>query len=407
MVRIGEDVSEKGYYVPGYFGVNQYIRGTWACKKSHGTVVTAPPPPSVVDKSRFEPSVYAHIVTSKYADHLPIHRQAGILARMGFAIAKSTLCDMVRDVALLMTVVLAEMKRQLLLVHYLRTDDTPVDVLPEKGSGKGVTQGRLWVYLTEDGKAVFDFTMSRSRDGPASFLEGFKGYLQGDGYAGYEHICRSGEVVKVGCWAHARRKFVDALDADRTRSAQALRLIGRLYWIESAAQKRMETDPQFDLEALHALRQRRSLKVLGQIKTWLDMQDRDPALLPKSPVRDAVGYALNQWPDLVRYTEDGHVNIDNNGAERALRQVAVGRKNFLFLGSPKGGDSAAVIYSLMGSCKVLGIDPFAYMTDVLTQLAANRKTPPESLTPWAWRDARVNAAVAAAVTPATEPSPGP
>jgi transposase len=232
---------------------------------------------------------------------------------------------------------------------------------------------------------VFDYTPDRSRDGPQSFLAGYKGYLQADAYAGYDCIYAGQEVVEVACWAHARRKFFDAMKSDARRSQIALGFIRRLYEVEKRAR---------DLAAASrcALRQSESGPVLAQLKAWLDEQN--PSVPPKSPMGLAISYARSQWIALTRYLEDGILDIDNNAAERALRRVAIGRKNWMFAGSDKGGHRAAIIYTLVASCARLKIDPYDYLRDVLERLPTHSPDALAELTPQAWKLSRVAAQAA-------------
>jgi hypothetical protein len=266
-----------------------------------------------------------------------------------------------------------------------------VDVLVNRGGPKNKRrkiQGRIWVYIALGGRVVFDFSLSRSRDGPVSFLKGFRGYLQGDKYSGYDYLALKDGITKVGCWAHVRRKYVEALDADRKRSAFMIWLIGWLYRIESMLKARRARDPSYDDERTLAARKRLAHHVLDKIHATLKGYEKDPDVLPKSPLGQAVSYTLNQWDDLKVYPDDLELVPDNNASERALRAVAIGRKNYLFMGSPQGGKTAAVLYSLIGTCKALHLNPYPYLLDVTERLVRDRSTPPVELTPWAWRDAR-------------------
>jgi hypothetical protein len=270
------------------------------------------------------------------------------------------------------------MKQRVLSSPKIHTDDTPVPVLDPTREVRRT--GRLWVYLGdgESEEVIFDYTPDRSRDGPTRFLAGYKGYLQADAYAGYDSLYAGGEVIEVGCWAHARRKFFDAMKTDSRRCQVALGFIRRLYEVEKRG--RDLTAPQ-----RQALRQQESAPVLSALRSWLDEQ----ALLvpPRSLLAEAINYARAQWTALNRYVEDGRLDIDNNAAERALRRVAIGRKNWLFAGSDAGGRSAAIIYSLIASCARLKIDPYEYLRDVLTRLPAHVSSAAD-LTPQAWQAAR-------------------
>jgi hypothetical protein len=226
---------------------------------------------------------------------------------------------------------------------------------------------------------VFDFTSGRGRDGPRTFLSDFRGCLQVDAYAGYDAVLRENRIVDVGCWAHARRRFFKAVDGDRANAGAAIAMIRRLYEVEHEAKTH-----GLDADGRRELRQRVSKSVLGELKPWLEALR--PHVLPKSPMGDAIGYALRQWEPLTRYLDDGRLEIDNNRVERQMRTVAVGRKNWMFAGSADGARRAATIYSLVCTCGLLGIEPWAYLKDVLQRLA--ERADPASLTPRLWKAAR-------------------
>ena len=325
--KIGEEVSRQLDYVPASFIVREHVRAKYACKSCEETVVLAPLPPQPIEKGLPGPGLLAHVLVSKYADHLPLYRQEGIYRRQGVELSRSTLCDWVRDCATLLGPIVRAMTRELLASKKIHTDDTPVPV-QDRLRAKRTRTGRLWVYLGDRDHpyTVYDYTPSRKRDGPVRFLGDYKGYLQADAFAGYDAIYAGKEVIEVACWAHARRKFYDALTTDRERGHAALAFIGQLYTVEREARER-----GLDTEARCALRNERSWPVLESFRRWLDAQAL--AALPQSPMGQAIGYTLSQWSALCRYLDDGDLEIDNNAAERELRPVAVGRKNWLFAGS--------------------------------------------------------------------------
>ena len=379
LVRIGEEVSEQLEYVPASFFVREHVRIKYACPDCEGSVMIGSAPAQPIDKGLPGAGLMAHVLTSKYCDHLPLNRLEGIFARHGVELSRSTLCDWVAAGARLLEPVVEVMKQEVLASRKIHTDDTPVPVLDK---GREVTRtGRLWVYVgdADHEGVVFDYTPDRSRDGPQSFLSGYKGYLQADAYAGYDGIYAGNEVIEVGCWAHARRKFFDAMKSDGRRCPIALGFIRRLYEVERRAR-------DLDEAARCALRQNESAPVLAQLKAWLDKQS--PSVAPKSPLGVAIGYTLSQWTALTRYLEEGFLDIDNNAAERALRRVAVGRKNWLFAGSDEGGRRGAVIYSLVASCARLKISPYDYLRDVLERLPTHSPDALAALTPQAWKAAR-------------------
>jgi len=387
MPRIGEEVKEQLEYVPASFYVLQTVRGKYACRRCEEGVVTAPTPAQPIDKGVPGPGLLAHVVVSKYADHLPLARQEGIFARHGVELSRSTLCDWVGAAAALAAPVVEVMKRDVLASKVVHTDDTPVPVLD--ASRDRTRTGRLWVYLgdRDHRHAVFDYTPDRTRDGPTHFLKGFSGYLQADAYGGYDGIYAGGSVTEVACWAHARRKFYDARATDPQRGFTALAFVRQLYQVETQAR---ELAPDKRLE----LRQRHAVPILDGFALWL--QEESPEVLPKSPLGEAFTYARLQWQALRRYTENGDLAIDNNAAERALRRIAVGRKNWLFAGSDEGGRRAAILYSLIASARLHGLDPFAYLRDLFERLPTHPRPALADLTPAAWAQALQPTAQAAA-----------
>jgi hypothetical protein len=265
----------------------------------------------------------------------------------------------------------------------LQTDDTPVAVLdPDLPRTK---TGRIWTYVGDAAHpfTVYDYTPSRSRDGPEEFMKEFSGYLQADAYSGYDRIYTDPErdITEVACWAHVRRKFYEAQSSDLMRSMVMLAFIRLLYDVEREAR-----DRHLDSAGRLALRQEKSLPILADIEAYLRREQT--AVLPKEPIADAIGYALNNWAALVRYCEDGDLEIDNNGAERSLRGVAVGRKNWMFFGSDRGGQTAAILSSFTATCKRLHIDPFLYLRDVIGRISAHPANRIDELLPDKWKAAR-------------------
>lgn len=376
MSPIGEEVTEELDYVPASLVVRQHVRFKYACKHCQQHVVIAEPPARAIDKGRPGPGLLAHVLTSKYADHLPLNRQEGILKRHGVDIARSTMCDWVRDSAALLSPIVEHMKQSVLNSRKIHTDDTSVPV-QEKGRNQ-TRKSYLWVYIGDDEDVVFDYTPSRSREGPLNFLGDYAGYVQADAYSGYDEFFNNSAATEVGCWAHVRRKFYDAQTTDRRRSTEMIALIGRLYNVEHNAGE----DPQ----ARQKLRQEKCPAILEEIKQRLDKWSRE--VLPKSPIGQAVSYARTQWTALTRYVDDGILDIDNNVAERALRAVVIGRKNWLFAGSDAGGQRAAIIYSLVATCKMHKIDPFAYLRDVIERVSTHPASNIDALTPRGWKAAQ-------------------
>jgi transposase len=381
-VKISEKITEVLDYVPASFIVRQYIRPEYMCKGCENGFVIADLPPRPIPKGMAGPGLLAHVLTSKYCDHSPLHRQKGIFRRAEVHIADSTMCDWVRDMADLLSPIVIEIKRQILQGHHVNTDDTPV--LVQGLSGRPSGQGYLWVYIGDQKNVVFDFTDNHSRAGPLNVLGHYSGYVQADAHSSYNVLFepdgngRESPRIEVGCWAHTRRKFYDARLDDRRRCTEMLALIGQLYDVEREA-KEAKLKP----EARLALRRERSVPILGEIQSRLEPWSIE--LLPKNPVAQAVQYARNQWTALNRFLQDGRLLLDNNIAERMLRLAAVGRKNYLFFGSDAGGHRAAVIYSLVASCKLCGIDPFEYLRDVISRVCAPDFKDFAQLTPLAWK----------------------
>ncbi len=376
-----EEITEQFDFKPASFFVCEHVRVKYSCTNCQEGVVCPPLPPMPIEKGRPGPGLLAHLVTSKYCDHLPLNRLERIFARSGVEIRRSTMCEWVEQTAFLVRPVVAEIKRQLLSFDVIQTDDTPIRVLDPEDP-RGSKQGHLWAYRGKAGVAVFDYTASRARDGPERFLEGYEGYLQADAYAGYDRIYETRKILEVGCWAHARRKFFEALDSEPEAASSALARIRELYRVEAEANEELLLgDERRDFRREHATPH------LTALFDWLE--DRAPDALPQSPFGIAVAYTLKLKAALSRYLEYGNLTIDNNAVERALRQVAVGRKNWLFAGSDAGASWAATIYSLVVSCRELGLDPFDYFRDVIERVSTLPASRVAELTPSGWRAARL------------------
>jgi len=377
--RIGEEVSERLEYVPASLVVIEEVCQKYACPKGC-TVITAEKPVAPVEKGLAGPGLLAQVAVSKYGDHLPLYRQADIFRRQGVELSRQTMCDWMRACAELVSPLYELMKQQVLGSKALQTDDTPVPVLDP--ALPRTRTGRIWTYVGDDGHpyTVYDYTPNRSRDGPEAFLQEFRGYLQADAYSGYDHFYEDElrGIVEVACWAHVRRKFFDAQSSDLMRSTVMLAYIRLLYDIEREAR-----DRKLDSPARRALRQAKAKPILEDMRTYL--QREQPQVLPKSPEGQAIAYTLSNWQALVRYCEDGELEIDNNGAERSLRGVAVGRKNWMFLGSDKGGRTAAVLTSLIATCKRLHVDPFAYLRDLFARISDHPQNRLAELLPHLWK----------------------
>jgi transposase len=374
--RIGEDLSRELEFTPAKLEVNVHVLPKYACPKCRDGVASPPVPPKPVPGGIAGAGLVAFVVVSKLGDHLPLYRLEDILTRHGVFIARSTLCDWVRNAATVLGP-LAELQKTLVLQSpVIWTDDTPVTVLG--GEKPGSTKGRFWVYIGDDEHpySVYDFTMSRSRDGPAAFLKSSKGFLQADAYGGYDGIFlgSNGEIEEVACWAHARRKFYDARANAPREANQVLEWIRQLYDIEDRAR-------EFTPQERQALRQRESVPILDRIETYWN--ELTPRVLPKSALGKALTYARNQWEALRRYTSDGRLTIDNNVSERTLRLQAIGRKNWEFIGSETAGPRAAVLFTILAGAKRHRLEPWAYVRDLLLRLSAG-ETDLKSLLPDRW-----------------------
>jgi hypothetical protein len=339
-------------------------------------VVIADLPARPIEKGRPGPGLLAHVLTSKYADHLPLHRQEGIWKRHGVHIMRSTMCDWVRDCADLLSPIVRYMQKIILQSKKIHTDDTPVPV--QDGSRTQTRKSYLWAYIGDNNDVVFDYTPTHSRDGPVAFLGDYSGYVQADAYKGYDAFFEKSNTTEVTCWAHTRRKFYDSLTTDPKRAHEMLAMIGKLYTVEKQAK-----EDGLDAIALKEQRQQHSKPILEEVRVRLE--DWSIEVLPKSPIGQAVSYARGQWIALNRYIDDGDLDIDNNLAERVLRIVAIGRRNWLFAGSDAGAERAAIIYSLIASCKLCDIDPFEYLRDVLDRISTHPASRIAELTPSDWK----------------------
>lgn len=374
----GQDVTEELDVVPAKYFVNRYVRFKYACRKCEGYVSVGQLPARPMEKGIPGPGFLAQLITSKYADHSPLYRQQQIYRRVGLEIPRSTMCGWVSHTASVLSPIVEAMKPSVLASRKVHTDDTPITVLDPTVKPVGSRKGYMWVYIGDRDDVVFEFTNSRRRDGPESFLEGYRGYLQADAFSGYDRIYAGGDVIEVACWAHARRKFFDAQTSHGTDAKRILKLIGRLYAVERRAKAR-EVVP----ERLLAWRQRHARRRLDRVRVELDRLSL--TVLPKSPLGKAITYTLKNWKALNRYTEASYLSIDNNHSERQIKQMVIGRKNWLFCGSEEGANNAAVLFSIVVSCKLAGVDPFAYLRDVLMRIHTHPAERIHELVPREWQ----------------------
>ena len=386
---IGEEVREQLDFVPASLVVLRHLRPKYACQSCQAHVVIAERLPEPIEKGLPGPGLLAHVAVSKYADHLPLYRQEGIFKRFGVDLSRSTMCDWMAAVAGLVEPIVQAMLKRILLSRVIQTDDTTVPV--QDHAGRGIKTGRLWVQIGDWNNRflVYDYTPDRSGAGPERIFQGFQGYLQADAYSAYDALFKDGTIVEVGCWMHARRKFYEARTSDPVRSHLMLAWVVGLYDVEEYAKKARKKHPEWDDATWHAyrhdLRSKRSRPILETIHTWLENERLK--VLPKSPIGEAIGYALNHWSALIRPWEAGYLEIDNGASERAMKPVALGRKNWLFAGSDAGGKTAATLMSLCATCKELGIDPFAYLRDILDRVSTHPARRIEELLPDRWKPA--------------------
>ena len=379
--RMGEDITEILDYIPAELYVKQYIRPKYVAPFSEGgsTVLMAALPGRMLQKCMAGEGLLAQMVVDKYLDHLPIHRQLQRYQRMGVTVAQSTSNDWLRMVLNHLHALYEVHKRITLDTAYLGADETPIKVLDE--DKKGTThRGYYWVYHNSEQKLVlFDYRSGRGREGPDDILKNFQGYLQTDGYSAYEDFDRRPGITLLHCMAHARRKFHEALDNDRTRAEYALALFQQLYAIE-----RKIKDQALTGDAITQLRQREAIPVLQTMKSWMEAE-YPKVVVKKSPIARAMAYFLPRWEKLCIYTKDARLSIDNNLVENAIRTVALGRKNYLFAGSHEAAQRAAMIYSLLATCKLHDINPYYWLRDVLENIHRYTTENIEGLLPQNWK----------------------
>jgi transposase len=373
---IGEESSERYEFIPAQVIVIEDICKKYACAC---TVKTATKPSQPIEKSNACAGLLTQVIVAKYADHLPLHRQAKMFRRWGVDLADQTLCGWMRQSADLLDPLYARLKRFVLASKVVGTDDTPVKVLDR--SLPHTRKGRIWPYVGDrhHEAVIYDYTPTRERAGPEKFLKNYRGYLQADAYVAYDSFFtdpRRG-MVEVGCWAHARRHFHNALDSDQKRMSGVLLLIAQLYAVEKIARR-----SGLGGDELRLARQHGAQPALDRLHAYLiEIQDQ---VLPKSEAGQAVAYTLKNWTALTRYCSDADLSIDNNRTERSIRGIAVGRGNWTFFGSDQGGKTAAVLRSFITSCELVKIDPFAWFRDVLSRIADHPVTELDDLLPHRW-----------------------
>jgi transposase len=381
--EIGQDISEVLEYEPGNFHVTRHVRPKLACTGCQ-TIRQAAAPARPIERGLAGAGLLAHVLVGKYADHLPLYRQSQIYAREGVMLERSTLADWVASAARLLTPLARAIGRYVLQAAKVHTDDTPTRTL---GGHKGKAHlGRLWVYARDDRASAdmaspavwFQYSANRRGEHPATHLGAYSGILQADAFAGYNGLYEGERIIEAACWAHARRKYFDIHQSEQrlagTLAHQALQKIARLYAVEADIRGQPPDERRRQ-------RQLRTRAILDEMHGWL--HETLGLVSAKSPMAQAIGYSLANWRALNRFVDDGRIEADNNIAERALRTVAIGRKNYLHFGSDGGGHSAAVIYSLLGTARLNEINPQAYLRHVLERIAVHPINRVDELLPWA------------------------
>ena len=382
-VRMGETIRERLDYKPSSIFVREIAQPTYVCRRCEQAALdpqfTKPMTlPEPVPRSGIASGLLAQIIVSKYVDYLPLYRQEAIFARMGWPVSRTRLCELLGQCAVLLEPIYKAMITRMKQSFAIHVDETPVQLLQPKRTAYA------WLYLgdADHPDTVFDFTAGRDGDYPTAFLKGYSGFVHADGYSGYNGIHDNG-ARHLGCWAHVRRKFVEAQTNNPAKSTEALAFIRTLYAVEKEISDRKLTG-----DSVVSLRTTRAGPIVTQFGEWLEQENR--TALPKSPFGQAITYALNLWPTLGRYLHDARFTIDNNLAERAVRPLAIGRKNWLFIGGDSGLKTASVLMSLCATTKRHDVNPWHYFQDALDQLAT-QSTDPAKLLPDIWKQSQLPA----------------
>ena len=375
--KIGEEVTEELEYEPGKLFVNRYVRPKYAKADNEGVLI-APLTERPLPKAIAGAGLLAQIVIDKYVDHLPLHRQQQRFSREGINLPYSTITDWVSNTCSLIEPLYEALHKEVISSDYLHADESPIKVLDKDKKGD-THRGFYWVYHNSiEGLVLFDYQQGRGREGPLAMLKDFKGHLQTDGYAVYNIFNEREDITLLHCMAHARRMFYEALANDELRAAYALKQIGLLYDIERKAKQQ-----SLNANELTALRQEEAIPVLKALSKW--MKEEYVKVLPKSSIGKALAYSIERWDQLMIYAADGKLNIDNNPVENCIRPVAIGRKNYLFAGSHQAAQRSAMLYSLLGTCKLHGINPFIWLKDVLQRIGTHPINRIEDLLPHTWK----------------------
>lgn len=378
-VKIGEAITEILEYTPGKVFVKRYVRPKYkqqvnADGISKEVIINASLPSLPIPGGNAGPGLLAHLLISKYVDHLPFYRQVQIFKREGLKIPESTISGWFKTVCKLLEPLYEELKTQVLDSEYLMADETPIPVQSSDKPGATHT-GYMWVYRSPVKQlVVFDYQSTRGAIGPEAFLKNYKGALQTDGYAAYERFGKQEGITLLACMAHARRKFEQALENDTKKANYALLMIQRLYEIE-----RQCKEENLPVDSIRGVRQQKSIPILNEMKTW--MENQYPNVAPQSSIGKAIAYALKLWPKLVRYADNGLWNIDNNPVENSIRPVALGRKNYLFAGSHDAAGWAAMMYAFMAICRAHEVEPFQWLKSTLEKISETKLSQLNTLLP--------------------------
>lgn len=379
--EIGKEVTEELEYTPGKFFVREIIRPKYARPQPEvgkPGIVIGTLPSRIIEKGIIGPGLLTQIIIDKYLDHLPLHRQMERFKRMGINFSSSTMSDWVAQGCNALEVLFAVHQKLVLNSNYLQADETTIKVMDNNKKGK-THLGYYWVYRSPlENLVLFDYRPGRGGEGPKKLLKDFKGYLQTDGYDVYDYFGRQQDITQIGCMAHARRKFTDALDNDKQRCEHALTLMQKLYAIERKAK-----EENFTHEQRYELRQQESIPILKELEQWMKEQYNNQHV-PKSTIGKAIAYSLRRWDKLCLYTTDGRLQIDNNLVENSIRPVAMGRKAYLFAGSHQAAQRAAMLYALLGTCKINGINPYDWLRDVFEKLPSYSINKIQDLLPHNW-----------------------
>lgn len=375
--RIGEEITEILEYSPGHMHVRKIIRPKYAKPTGEGVEIAALPS-LPIPKGNAGASLLAFIMVSKFVDHLPYYRQVQIFKRQGLAINDSTINGWFKATAGLLELLYDALERQLLQSDYLQADESPIGVQDSHRKG-ALHSGYQWVYRSPEKRLVlFKYHPGRGQEAPKAVLGNFSGALQTDGYNAYKNMDTNGEITHLACMAHARRYFEKALKNDRKRAEYVLKLVQRLYKMEGKARER-----EIDSDVRYRYRQLYAKPILNELERWLI--DNQLQVTPKSAIGKAIAYTKNLWTRLKAYVDDGKYEIDNNLIENAIRPLALGRKNYLFAGSHKAAQNAAMFYSFFASCKINDVEPLAWLTDVLNRIPDYKATKLQELLPQNWK----------------------